>query len=200
MTDTVDHPGFWDEKYVNEQAGWDLKTPTPVFIDLLNESKFIKPCKMLIPGCGKGYDAVAAALRGYDVTGVDFSTAAVSFAAGLAAEANVKINFIVEDIFNLSEEIFSFDAVYDYTTFCAINPERREEYADKLARLIKPRGKFIAILFPIDGMEGGPPFNIDPVEFYTNFSHHFKLEYSSRIINSIKPRRGKEMLQVYIRK
>lgn len=200
MTDAVDHPGFWDEKYVNGQTGWDLKTPTPIFTGLLDESMFIKPCKMLISGCGKGYDAVAAALRGFDVTGVDFSAAAISFAAVLAEDANVKINFIVEDIFNLSEEIYSFDAVYDYATFCAINPERREEYANKLARLIKPGGKFIAILFPIDGREGGPPFDIDPVEFYTTFSRHFKLEYSSRFINSIKPRSGKEMLQIYIRK
>jgi methyl halide transferase len=200
MRTTVDDPVFWDELYENGEANWDLKTPAPVFTALLKESIIIKPCRLLITGSGKGYDAVEAAKAGYDVTAVDFSSNAIKFAQQLAEKENVKINFIQSDLFKLRDlDPGEFDAVYEYTTFCAINPERREEFAEEITSLISPGGKFIAIVFPIDGREGGPPFNIDVMEFYKIFSSHLQLEYSTRTINSVKPRKNKEILQVYVK-
>ena len=50
--------------YKNDDAGWDLGGPTPVFINI---SSIIKPKKLCIIGCGKGYDAVMFAKNNLSV-------------------------------------------------------------------------------------------------------------------------------------
>lgn len=200
-TEIVSSPNYWNDKYINNNTGWDIKSSNPVFVDLLTENKFIKPCNLLITGSGKGYDAIAAAKKNYEVTAVDFSVRATEIAKKMAEENSVKVNFLQKDIFNLSGEYKNcFDAVYEYVTFCAIDPKRRKEYADVISEVIKPGGKLIALLFPIDGRPGGPPFNIDILEFYKLFSKYFQMEFSTFNINSIKSRKGKEVLQIYKKK
>lgn len=194
----VNKASFWDEIYKNNQSKWDLMSANPVFIDLLEKSEFLKPGKLFIAGSGKGFDALAAAKKNFDVTAVDFSSEAISFSKKLAEKESGKINFIQGDIFELSNEYFElYDYAYEYVTYCAINPERRKEFAEKISSLIKPGGRLITVLFPIDKREGGPPFSIEVVEFYNNFSRFLKLEFASKQINSVKPRKGNEILQIY---
>lgn len=197
----VDESTYWDERYKMNLTGWDTNRPNPVFAEFLENPIFLKPCKMLIIGSGKGYDAVLAAQKGYDVSAVDFSVEANKYAVKLAQENDVKVNFIARDIFTLgNERALSFDAVYEYTTYCAINPARRDEFAKKISSFLKTGGRFITVLFPVDNREGGPPFKIDLEEFYKIFSKYLSLEFSTKQINSVKPRKGKEVLQIYYKK
>jgi SAM-dependent methyltransferase len=200
MLTPLDDSEFWDNLYEQGESNWDLKSPNPVFKSLLEGGNIIQPGSILITGSGKGYDAVAAAKAGYTVTAVDFSQNAVDHTRKLAEVESVNLNVMQENVFNLNNVLNEqFDIVYEYTTFCAINPARREEFASVISALIKPGGKFVSVVFPIDGREGGPPFSIDPVQFYKLFSRYLKLEFSSRRIESVKPRKGKEILQVYIK-
>ncbi len=197
----VDSPAYWEERYSTNETNWDTKEANPVFARLVQNSEFVKPGKILIVGCGKGYDAVKAAQNGYEVTAVDFSSVALNYAKQLAEQSKVEIKFLNENIFTLNDNYNeSFDFVYEYTTYCAINPERRKEFATKISSLIKKGGRLITILFPLDNREGGPPFSIDVKEFYNNFSESLSLEFSSKQINSIKPRKGREILQIYFKK
>jgi len=197
----LDNPKYWNEKYTSNNTGWDIKSSNPVFVDLLNKGKFIKPCKLLITGSGKGYDAIEAAKLNYKVTAVDFSPEANKIAKVSAGNLAEKIEFLEMDLFDLCKiHKNNFDAVFEYTTFCAINPSRRKEYVNILADSLKSGGKLIALLFPVDDREDGPPFNIDILEAYKLFSEKFTLEFSTFSINSIKPRAGKEVLQIYIKK
>lgn len=198
---TPDSASFWDDMYLNDQAGWDMHSATPVFENLLDSGEFTHPGKILISGCGKGYDAVLAAKKGYDVYAMDISGEAIRAAIELAEKENVRINFIHEDIFKLDSLYKNyFDYVYDYVTYCAIIPGRREEYAEKIAGFLKPGGKLIALLFPVEQREGGPPFAVDVQEFYRLFSKYLFLKFSSKKINSIKPRKHREILQIYLKK
>lgn len=195
----LDSPEFWNNLYNENKNGWNTGSVYPVFIDLI-ERKLLKPCKILIPGCGFGYEAIYAAKNGFEVTALDFSEHAISFAKDLAEKENVNIEFLCEDLFNIKNKENYFDAVYEYTTFCAVNPERRNEFAAKISLLLKKEGKLYSIVFPIDGREGGPPFAVNIIEFYKIYSQHLKLELSLNSINSIKPRKEKEVLQVYVKK
>ncbi len=199
--ESTESASFWNDKYLNNETTWDMKTPTPVFENLLDEQQFVNPGKILIAGSGKGYDAVLAAQKGYDVYAVDFSVEAIKFSKELAEKENVKVNFLHDDIFNL-DTIYKnyFDYVYDYVTYCSILPERRKDYAEKISGIIKPGGKLIALLFPIEDRKGGPPYAVDIQEFYDLFSKHLQLKFSSREIKTIKPRRGREILQIYLKK
>ena len=201
MYASVDKPSFWEERYKKNQTNWDTKSANPVFAELIDDNNFTNKGKILIVGCGKGYDAVLAAEKGYDVTAIDFSLTAVEYAEQLAIQKELNIKFLIEDIFTLNKDyVESFDIVYEYATYCAINPERRKEFAIKISSLIKKGGRLIAILFPVDKRDGGPPFSVDIQEFYKNFSEHLQLELSTKQINSIKPRKGKEILQVYFKR
>ena len=198
MNYSVEQPEYWDKKYLNSDDKWDLKSPNPVFENIIKENKFLKPCKILILGSGKGYDAVLAAKNGYDVTAIDFSSAVIEASKKIAEIEKVEIEFLQKDIFEL-DEIYNekFDAVYEYVTFCAVDPVQKENLLKKISKLLKANGVLLTVVFPIDGRQGGPPFNIDFIEFYRSASKFFKLEFSSRNINSVKPRKGKEILQIY---
>ena len=198
MKTNLDTPEYWDNRYILGESGWDLKSPTPIFSDILKEKKIIKPGKLIILGAGKGFDAVEASKFGYEVTAIEFSKAAVNFGNQLAEKENMKVEFLSEDFFELSKNHFGkYDSAYDYVTYCAINPERRDEYAKLVASLLKPEGKFVIILFPVEERPGGPPFGVNKSEAEKHFSKYLKLILSTDEINSIKPRRGREILQVY---
>jgi SAM-dependent methyltransferase len=198
MITLADKASFWNEKYLNNESNWDLKSASPAFIEMISQKKFFSNGRLLISGCGKGYDAVAAAKEGFDVTAVDFSEYAINFARELADRNSVSINFIEEDIFKLDESFKSqFDLVYDYVMYCAINPLRRKEYAEKISSFLKVGGKLLAFLFPVEKREGGPPYGISISEVNNNFSRFLALEYSTKNINSIKPRLGREVIHIY---
>ena len=192
-----DKSEFWEESYKKGLVGWNLKSATPAFVDLLNNELFKDKKTMLV--LGYGYDAIEAAKSGYDVTAIDFSETAIKFASELALKENVKINFLLDDFFLIDEKL-KFDIVYDYVTYCAINPDRRKEYADKIASLLDNDGIFVIILFPIEDRIGGPPFAVDVSEAEELFGTKHELVLSTDKINTIKPRKGRELLQVYRKK
>ena len=190
---------FWEESYINGKTAWDMKSATPAFLDLLSHNLLRDKKSMLVLGCGYGYDAIAAAKSGYDVTANDISETAIKFASDLAVKENTKINFLLNDLFLLNDEL-SFDIVYDYVTYCAVNPQRREEYANKVASLLRQNGLLVIILFPIEDRTGGPPFAVDLNEAEKLFGEYLELVLSTDEINSIKPRKGRELLQIYRKK
>ena len=55
---------FWNNKYINNETGWDLKAPsTPLkeYIDQLEN----KNIRILIPGCGNAYEAEYLLKQGF---------------------------------------------------------------------------------------------------------------------------------------
>lgn len=194
----VNNSEFWDQIYQSKSAAWDLKTPTPAFIDLLSCEYFADRRRMLVVGCGYGYDAIEGAKKGFDVTALDFSETAIDFARELTQKEKVNVNFLVEDLFNLSDKYSNaFEIIFDYVTYCAIDPKRRKEYSEKISELLVPDGIFAIILFPIEKRIGGPPFEVDVDEATELFSEKLELLVSTDKINSIKPRKGRELLQIY---
>lgn len=198
MTGVVNSPDFWDDIYKHKKVGWDLRSPTPVFMRIIKEKKIIQSGKILILGSGYGYDAVEAAKEGFDITAVDFSMPANIFAEKLAKDAGVNINFLTRDFFDLPPKYYTkFDAVYDYVTYCAIEPTRREEYVKLITSSLKYTGIFIALLFPIESRDGGPPYGIDLESTEKIFKKYLELISSSIEDDTIKPRKGREVLQIY---
>ena len=187
---------FWEELYKNDSAGWNMKSATPAFLDLLNHNLLKDKKTLLVLGSGYGYDAIAAAKNGFKVTANDFSETANKFASELAQMENVNIKFLTKDMFLIDEKM-KFDIVYDYVTYCAINTKRRKEYAKKVASLLKTKGVFVIILFPIEDRPGGPPFAVDVKEAEKLFCEKMELVLSTDEIKTIKPRRGRELLQIY---
>ncbi len=190
----VDRPEFWSGLYRSGTATWDLGGPTPVFAGLLASGR-LPPGAMLVPGCGSAHDAAAFAGAGFRVTAVDFSPEPLRAAADLARRLGVTMNLLQADFFSLDgEHTAAYDYVLEYVTYCAIDPGRRGEYASVLARVLKPGGVLIALLFPVEQRTGGPPFGIDLEEAERLFSPWFLLRYRESQAATIRPRRGREIL------
>ena len=91
-------PKFWVDIYLKNDIGWDLNGPTPIFLHL---SKFLKTGKVCIVGCGRGFDAVMFAKKGFDVMAVDFAPSAIKSLKSLANKENLNLNALEKDIFSI---------------------------------------------------------------------------------------------------
>ncbi|CAE6408123.1 unnamed protein product [Rhizoctonia solani] len=164
----------WDAAWQEGATPWDSGMPQPplqqVFETSIQSDLGIpKSGRALVPGCGRGYDAIYLASQGYSVVGADLSATAVSEAQKYLSSQpnaeNIKVQYQVLDFFkspSLVEE--PFDLVYDYTFFCAIPLGLREHWGRRMAEIVKPGGYLITLMYPIDpgrARDDGPPFPVD---------------------------------------
>ncbi|MEM7344216.1 MAG: methyltransferase domain-containing protein [Chloroflexota bacterium] len=196
MTD-VNLPSYWEQAYQEDRARWDLGTPTPIFERLLNSGQF-PPGQMIVLGAGRGYDARMFAQANFTVTAVDFADDAVRDMKKWD-HPDTPVDIRQSDIFTLPDTLKgTYDYLLEYTCFCAINPNRRTDYADLVAALLKPQATCFFLLFPIWDQEGGPPFAVTPEELLDLFlPRGFEvLQHEPHPEDSVKPRRAYEHLFV----
>lgn len=161
--DTDNTPDAWERAYEHGNDGWDLGGPAPIFVQLAASGRFA-PGEMIVLGAGRGHDARIWARHGFTVTAVDFTEYAAREMQRLADPA-APIAIQQADIFTLPNTHDNvFDYVLEHTCFCAIDPQRRDAYADLVARLLKPGGLYIDLAFPLGTHIGGPPFAVATLE------------------------------------
>jgi SAM-dependent methyltransferase len=196
MTDS-DSPNFWDDLYSSNQFGWDLGGPTPVFQRLAAQDA-LEPGRMLVLGAGRGHDARLFARHNFTVTAVDFSEEAVEAMRQLA-DPEYPVEIVHSDFFSLPLTWNGrYDYVLDYTSFCAILPQRRPEYADLVTRLLTAGGKLIMLAFPIGNRPGGPPFVVQPKAIIELFATRtFALQMRELPEDSAARRKGYEELLIF---
>ena len=192
-----DNSQFWEGIYLEEDTGWDLGGATPIF-DSMADS--ISPGKVCIIGCGRGYDAIMFAQKGFEVTAIDFAPSAINAVKDLARKAKLAVNTIENDIFTLPPVYANtYDFIIEQTCFCAINPARRSEYETVVNQLLKPGGKLIGLWFPLDKLieDGGPPWGTTIEEVKSIFKDGWKIEKEEFLDLSIGPRKRREKLIVF---
>ena len=193
----VNDPAFWEDRYREGTDGWDLGTPTPAFVDLL-DAGLLEPGRALVLGTGGGWDAVELARRGFTVTAVDFALPAVDRTEAHARESGVTVTVLHRDIFALLPEYReSFDLVIEYVTYCAVDPRRRREFAQTVAGLLAPGGVLAALFFPLDDRPGGPPFAVTLDDVQRNFGPLLTLRSVFPPPRSVSPRKGRELMTLW---
>jgi SAM-dependent methyltransferase len=192
----------WNQRYLDETTPWDLSGPTPEFARLLREKALPPKGIALVPGGGRGHDAILLAQNGYEVDLVDFAPAALQAAQALAASAGAAISAFRQDFFRLSDSGFHlarYDLVLEYTFFCAIDPELRPAYAATVAKLLKPGGLLVGLFFPLASDKAPPPFVVSRAEVEGLFRPYFEIKIEDPR-ESVKPRAGREFLGIFKRK
>ncbi|KDQ64797.1 hypothetical protein JAAARDRAFT_167436 [Jaapia argillacea MUCL 33604] len=165
-------PTGWDKAWKEQVTPWDAGQVQPPLRDLIQSGELDLPKsgKALVPGCGRGYDAIfIASSLGLDTLGVDISQTAVDAANELLASSpptSGKASFEIVDFFTFSvPETEKFDLVYDYTFFVAILPTMRPDWARQMTGLVKPGGYLITLVFPLHQTDSGPPFPVEPSHY-----------------------------------
>ncbi|XP_058101918.1 probable thiol methyltransferase 2 isoform X2 [Magnolia sinica] len=185
----------WDKCWEQGLTPWDLGGPTPVILDLLKTGA-LPNGRVLIPGCGSGYDVVAIASPERYVVGLDISDSAIKIAREMSSSlpnANY-FSFLKADFF-IWHPTELFDLIFDYTFFCAIEPSLRSSWASKVKDLLKADGELITLMFPISDHVRGPPYKVSVAD-YEGVLHPMGFEAVSVIDNelAIEPRKGREKL------
>ena len=129
------HPS-WDDSYTADtRAPWDIGRPQPAFVGLADQG--LLAGRLLDAGCGTGENALLAAGRGADVTGVDIAPTAIARARANARERGLSARFEVADVRDLSRLSLTADAVIDSGVFHVFGDEDRAGYVASLAAVLE---------------------------------------------------------------
>lgn len=220
MSDSAsDRPDF-DELYRDRQTvnglppltPWDIGGPQPA-VQLLVAYGVIRG-KVLDPGTGPGHNAILYAAKGFQVTGVDSSPAAIERATLNAQRAGVDVDFQVADITTLDGlGDGEFDTVVDSAVYhvFADDESTQSSYSAALHRVTKPGARLFMFelgRYNLNGIPGvGLPadnfervlapagWRIDHLGTAT-FQHHFNAEAFARMSDSQNGQYGERMKPV----
>jgi methyl halide transferase len=192
----VSAPAFWEGLYAERQDGWELGEAAPSLQAWLALGATFPPgARVAVPGCGRGHDVRLLARHGFSVTGFDFADAAVTEARRLAAREGLSAVIEMRDVFTLgSDHAAAFDAAWEYTCFCAIDPARRADYVKVLHAILKPGGTLLGCFYPLREGGDGPPFPVSLAEVEALLAPGFRVQESRAPAVSVERRRGLEWL------
>lgn len=151
--------GYWQSRYDQGQTGWDRGEASPALQHWL-ESGQLKPCRILVPGCGRGHEVVALAAAGFEVTAVDFAPASIAALREQLDAKGLGATLIQADLFEFVPDR-PFTAIYEQTCLCAIKPVQREDYERRLASWLMSGSKLYALFMQTDS-SSGPPYACPP--------------------------------------
>ena len=191
---TTTEPQYWEQRYQENTAQWDIGMAAPPLASLLASSEAPIAGKTAVIGCGQGHDAILFAKHDFDTIGFDFAPSAITLGQKLSQKMEISIQFLQRDIFELPKEFAaSFDYAIEHTCFCAIRPEQRPDYVNMVRSILKPTGELIA-LFWAHNRPDGPPFGVTLEEIKDLFSASFDTSNISPVNNSIASRNREEYL------
>ncbi len=156
----------WEEKYRANSIPWDRGGTSPALHAWL-ESGDLSPGSILIPGCGRGHEAVVLAQRGFQVTALDIAPTALKHLEAELAQAGVSAERVCADVLAW-QPVAAFDAIYEQTCLCALSPDHWRDYERQLQRWLKPNGRLFALFMQTE-REGGPPYHCALSEMRTLF-------------------------------
>jgi cyclopropane fatty-acyl-phospholipid synthase-like methyltransferase len=187
----------WEARYEAEDMPWEKGEPSPGLVDFLANHPELPRGAVCVPGCGTGHDVRAWARAGFDAQGFDIAPSAVRLAEEKSRAEGLTLHFQLGD-FLADNPPQLFDWVFEHTLFCAIDPQRRDDYVTAVIKWLKPGGDYLAVNYLIPD-EDGPPFGTTRTELWERFSPRFDLlhEWTPR---SYPNRTGLELMLWWRRK
>ncbi len=181
---------FWDDRWNNGETFWDLKSASPPLISFFETIKD-KNKRILIPGCGNAYEVDYLMQNGFtQVTVVDISPKLIiQLLDRYQAYIGNGLTIICADFFDLNG---MYDYIIEQTFFCALQPDLRIKYREKMYALLRENGILAGLLFGVDFPQG-PPFGGSKQEYLDLFSSKFQEFKIEECKTSVKPRMGTEL-------
>ena len=184
-------PEFWEKRFREGFTPWDAgKIPAALGQMLETEPR---GQRVLIPGCGSGYEVRAFAEAGHDVLAVDFAPAAVERAQQILGPLSERVR--LADFFEFDFGV-PFDLAYERAFLCALPRSLWPRYAPRLSQLLRPEGRLAGFFYFDDG-ERGPPFGLKSGELEGLLGGHFERTSDAAVKDSIPIFVEKERWQVW---
>jgi SAM-dependent methyltransferase len=183
---------FWDSRYRAGKMPWDFRGVPGALSAYLQT--LATPGRVLIPGCGSGYEVRACHERGWDVLAMDHSPAALERARQVLGPLADKV--LLADFFTHDFGGRKFDVVYERTFLCSLPPERWPAYAQRMADLLRPAGKLIGF-FLYGQEEEPPPYPLTEAAALSLFGRDFVRTADEPVLDSLPLFAGRERWQVW---
>ncbi len=182
---------YWNKRWNRDETNWDLGSVSPslkMFIDQIKN----KDCRILIPGCGNGYEAGYLLNHGFtNITMVDIASVPVENVKALyATYLGNELTVLQQDFFTLEGQ---YDLIIEQTFFCALPRSKRPAYVQQMKKLLQPSGELAGLLFNIEFDKEGPPFGGSAAEYRALFSPDFTILQMAVTLYSAAPRAGTEL-------
>lgn len=188
-----EHAAFWDKRFSEGVTPWAADGILPLLVRHV-ETVATAP-RILIPGCGHAREAAWLAARGWDVTALDFSAAAIALAAETLAGTTVRL--IHADFFTFSAA--PFDLVYESAFLCALPRKCWPDYARRMGELVALGGALIGFFFHGEDPKG-PPFGIAPEALSELLAPWFRQEEECEVSDSLPVFAGRERWRLWRRR
>ena len=163
----MSNENVWESRYQAGTTGWDRGNASANLHYWLNNN-FLKPCRVLIPGCGNGYEVMTLAGLGFDVVAIDIAPTAIENLQAMLDKENLNAELVLGDFF-IWDPKEKFDATFEQTSLCALPPKEWGQYESQLHHWLKLDGKLFSA-FMQTGREGGPPFHCELDDMNALFS------------------------------
>jgi hypothetical protein len=188
---------FWDKQWQSKQTAWDIgyaSTPIVNYFKTLPNKNY----NILIVGCGNAYEAEYLLSNGFgNITIIDIAPTVVSqLLLKFEKYIGKELSIIAGDFFMHSGR---YDIIIEQTFFCALNPNLRTAYKDKMYELLNKDGIIAGLLFNRE-FEQNPPFGGSKSEYELLFQEKFLIQKMEECTQSIPQRAGTELWIELIKK
>ncbi len=184
VVDILQRRNEWEGLYQQGQTGWDRAKASPNLLYWL-ENECLKPCRILVPGCGNGHEVLVLAEKGFDVVAIDIASTPIKNLRKELKARQLNAELIQADFFSWELDKH-FDAIYEQTSLCALYPDEWAEYEKCLYKWLKPKGKLFAQFMQTEH-ESGPPFHCDVLAMADLFAEHrwlWSRQHETQVIHS----------------
>jgi SAM-dependent methyltransferase len=185
-------PEFWDVRFREGFTPWDAGGVPAALRGFLAREPAGR--RVLVPGCGSGYEVQAFAAAGHDVVAIDFSAAAIDAARRVLGPLG---RVLVQGDF-FAHPLGEFELVYERAFLCALPRAHWPDWAARVAELLRPGGRLAGFFFWSDD-ERGPPFGLKHGELEALLARFERIE-DAGVADSIPVFAGRERWQVWRRR
>jgi len=187
-------PEFWEKRFRENFTPWDAgRVPEALGQFLKTEPR---GQRVLIPGCGSGYEVRAFAEAGFETLAIDFAPAAVERAQRTLGPLAHLVRLLDFFEFDFAQP---FDLIYERAFLCALPRRVWPAYAPRGAELLRPGGRLAGFFFFDEG-ERGPPFGLKGGELEALLGERLDRVTDAAVSDSIPIFAGKERWQVWARR
>jgi hypothetical protein len=190
----------WKEAWRVGRTPWDEGKSPPALRALLARDR-IPAGRIFVPGCGTGYDLATLSRADREVVGLDLSALAKAAFEREHAELPGRVRYEVGDFFGFDDGA-PFDFVWDYTFFCALDPDQRKPWASVMTRLLRPKAILATLVFPYEdpiSNREGPPWPINTHLVGATLGAPFELVEAAPAEQTHPGREGREVLALWRR-
>ncbi len=186
---------FWTKRWQAGKIPWDCGGIPPSLVKFL--SRISAQTRVLIPGCGSGYEVRAFHEVGHDVSAIEFSAPAVAHAKEVLGPLSQRVihgNFFKHDFADNR-----FGLVYERGFLCSLPPTRWADYAARMSDLVSPGGRLVG-LFLYGHEPEPPPYPLTESTAAELLGPSFRLVHSEAVTGSVPVYQGLEHWQEWERR